>query len=284
MEKKLKKVQRGAATGFVVLKILRILLIIVAVALIAGLVILAVVNENDLPLDAVKDGKLVLDMQDLDLSQLNMDKLPDIGGLVQDGVLTLDLRDVKLVIMLLVAAGILVLAATYVLLLVAGKLFKHMKTEDTPFTVGNVRRLRLLGWLHIVFWACGIALSFFVGAEFIRRLSLPSNVNLSLNLSALLCSLIYFFLARVFSFGKAQGEALQAAQPAPEPEPAVPVVPVAPEPPVVPAAPAAPVFESPAEKPEPLPEDPALEKPAEEAADFVETVVKAAEETILPEE
>lgn len=284
MEKKLKKVQRGAATGFVVLKILRILLIIVAVALIAGLVILAVVNENDLPLDAVKDGKLVLDMQDLDLSQLNMDKLPDIGGLVQDGVLTLDLRDVKLVIMLLVAAGILALAATYVLLLVAGKLFKHMKTEDTPFTAGNVRRLRLLGWLHIVFWACGIALSFFVGAEFIRRLSLPSNVNLSLNLSALLCSLIYFFLARVFSFGKAQGEALQAAQPAPEPEPAVPVVPVAPEPPVVPAAPAAPVFESSAEKPEPLPEDPALEKPAEEATDFVETVVKAAEETILPEE
>ena len=67
MEKKLKKVQRGAAVGFVVLRILRILLIICAVAMIAGLVALAVVNENDLPLEAVKDGKLVIEMQDLDI-------------------------------------------------------------------------------------------------------------------------------------------------------------------------------------------------------------------------
>ncbi len=294
MEKKLKKVQRGAAIGFVVLKILRILLIIGAVALIAGLVILAVVNENDLPLDAVKDGKLVLDMQDLDLSQLNMDKLPDIGGLIQDGVLTLDLRDAKLVIMLLVAAGILALAVTYVLLLVAGKLFKHMKTEDTPFTAGNVRRLRLLGWLHIVFWACGIALSFFVGAEFVRRLSLPGNVNLSLNLGALLCSLIYFFLARVFSFGKAQGEALQAAQPAPEipvapTAPVVPVAPAAPAEPVAPAAPAEPVapqpvFGSPVSEPKPVPEVPSVDEAAEEAAQFGDAAVKEAMEPALPEE
>jgi hypothetical protein len=42
MEKRLKKVQRGASVGFVLLKILRILLIIVAVAMIAGLVFLAV--------------------------------------------------------------------------------------------------------------------------------------------------------------------------------------------------------------------------------------------------
>ena len=42
MEKKLKRVQRGASFGFVVLKILRILLIIAAVVMIAGLVFLAV--------------------------------------------------------------------------------------------------------------------------------------------------------------------------------------------------------------------------------------------------
>ena len=107
MEKKLKKVQRGASVGFVLLKILRILLIIAVVALIAGLVFLAVVNETDLPLDAVKAGKLIIDMQDLDLSQLGLDKVPNIGGLVQDGVLNLDLRDAKLAILMLVGAKIL---------------------------------------------------------------------------------------------------------------------------------------------------------------------------------
>ena len=102
MEKKLKKVQRGAGFGFVLLKILRILLIIVAVVLIVSLVVLAVVNENDLPLDAVKDGKLVLALNDLNLNQLGLDAVPDVGALVKDGVLTLDLKDAKLVVMLLV--------------------------------------------------------------------------------------------------------------------------------------------------------------------------------------
>ena len=244
MEKKLKRVQRGAAVGFVVLKILRILLIIAAVVLIAALVVLAVVNENDLPLEAVKDGKLVLEMKDLNLGQLGIDKVPDIGGLVQNGVLTLDLRDAKLAILMLLGAAVLALAATYVLLLVAGKLFKHIKKEDTPFTTGNVRRLRLLGILHIVFWAGGIVLGYFIAAEFVRRLALPmEKVNLSLNLGALLISLIYFFLARVFSYGKAQGDALQEYQ-------AMPVV----EPEPVPAPEPAPVYVAPAPEPAPMPE------------------------------
>ena len=244
MEKKLKKVQRGAGFGFVLLKILRILLIIVAVVLIVSLVVLAVVNENDLPLEAVKDGKLVLEMKDLNLGQLGIDKVPDIGGLVQNGVLTLDLRDAKLAILMLLGAAVLALAATYVLLLVAGKLFKHIKKEDTPFTTGNVRRLRLLGILHIVFWAGGIVLGYFIAAEFVRRLALPmEKVNLSLNLGALLISLIYFFLARVFSYGKAQGDALQEYQ-------AMPVV----EPEPVPAPEPAPVYVAPAPEPAPMPE------------------------------
>lgn len=248
MEKKLKRVQRGAAVGFVLLKILRILLLIAIVAVIAGLVFLAVANENDLPLDAVKDGKLVIDMQDLDLSQLNLDKVPNIGGLVQDGILTLDLKDAKLAVLMLMGAAVLALVATYVLLLVAGKLFKHMKKEDTPFTAGNVRRLRLLGTLYIIFWVCGIALSYFVGSEFVRRLALPANkVSLSLNLSSLLIALVFFFLARLFSYGKAQGEALQAAAPAPVPEPV-------PEP----------VYQAPAPEPVPVVEEPApaVEEPA----------------------
>ncbi len=250
MEKKLKRVQRGAAVGFVLLKILRILLLIAIVAVIAGLVFLAVANENDLPLDAVKDGKLVIDMQDLDLSQLNLDKVPNIGGLVQDGILTLDLKDAKLAVLMLMGAAVLALVATYVLLLVAGKLFKHMKKEDTPFTAGNVRRLRLLGTLYIIFWVCGIALSYFVGSEFVRRLALPANkVSLSLNLSSLLIALVFFFLARLFSYGKAQGEALQAAAPAPAPVPE-PV----PEP----------VYQAPAPEPVPVVEEPApaVEEPA----------------------
>ena len=257
MEKKLKKVQRGAAVGFVLLKILRILLIIVAVALIVSLVVLAVVNENDLPLEAVKDGKLVLNMQDLDLSQLNLDAVPNIGGLIQDGVLTLDLKDAKLVILMLIGASVLVLIAAYVLLLVAGKLFKHMKKEDTPFTAGNVRRLQLLGWLYIAFWICGIALGYFVGSEFVRRLALPADkVSLSLNVHSLLVALVFFFLARVFSFGKAQGEALQAA-----------VVPV-PAPVVEPEPMPAPVSEVPAAEPEPIAEPaPAAEETAAEAVE-----------------
>lgn len=261
MEKKLKKVQRGAAVGFVVLKILRILLIICAVAMIAGLVALAVVNENDLPLEAVKDGKLVIEMQDLDLSQVGLDKVPNIGGLVKNGVLSLDLKDAKLALMLLVAAGILVLAGAYVLLLVAGKLFKHMKTEDTPFTNGNVRRLRLLGVLYIVFWVFGIALSYFVGVELLRRLALPSDkITLSLNLSSLLVALLFFFLARVFNFGKAQGEALEAYLPAPEPEPV-------PEPVYqAPAEPQPVVAPEPVAEPEPAPFADPVATPVEEGA------------------
>ena len=272
MEKKLKKVQRGAAVGFVVLKILRILLIICAVAMIAGLVFLAVANENDLPLNAVKDGKLVLDMHDLDLSQLNLDTMPDLGGLIQDGVLTLDLKDAKLVILMLMGVSLLILIASYVLLLIAGNLFKHMKKEETPFTTGNVRRLRLLGWLYIVFWICGIALSYFVASEFVRRLALPNErINVSLSLSSLLVALIFFFLARVFSFGKAQGDALQANLPAPKPavEPVAepvyqaPAVEPVPEPipePVVEAAP------EPVTEPTPLPEEAPTTEPAESPA------------------
>ena len=279
MEKKLKRVQRGAAVGFVLLKILRILLIIAFVALIAGLVFLAVANENDLPLNAVKDGKLVIDMQTLDLSQLNLDKIPNIGGLVQDGVLTLDLKDAKLAVLMLMGVAVLALIAVYVLLLVAGKIFKHIKKEDTPFTAGNIRRLRLLGILYLIFWACGVALSYFVGSELIRRLALPGDkINLSLNLSSLLVALIFFFLARVFSFGKAQGEALQALESEPEPvdEPVY-------EAPVCQAPAAVPEPEpEPEPKPEPKPEP---EPVAEEHAPVVEAAPEeAAEPAVAPEE
>ena len=269
MEKKLKKVQRGAAFGFVLLKILRILLIIIAIVLITGLVILAVVNVDKLKLDAVQDGKLILDMQSLDLGQIGMDSVPNIGGLIQDGVLTLDLKDVKLAVLMLLGASILLLAAVYVLLLVAGNLFKHMKAEDTPFTTGNIRRLRLLGALHIVFWACGLVLGYFISSEFVRYLALPSDtVTLSLNLSSLLIALIFFFLARVFSFGKAQGEALQAAICAPSPVPEPRPEPV-PEP--VYAAPAEPVSQTPVSETVP--------NPAEESAG---SAVPAAEEIPAP--
>ena len=275
MEKKLKKVQRGAAVGFVLLKIMRILLIIAAVALIAGLVFLAVVNENNLLQDVAQDGKLVFDLKDLELGQLGIERVPDIGGLVQDGVLTLDLRDAKLAVLMILGTAVLVLAALYVLLLVAGNLFKHMKNEDTPFTTGNIRRLRLLGSLYIVFWACGIALGYFVGSEFIRRLALPGEkVTLGLHLSSLLIALLFFFLARLFSFGKAQGEALAAAVPAP-------VDPVAPVAPVTPVAPVEPVQETPVVLPEPEPEPVVEPEPVEPVAEPVEEVFEAPE---TPEE
>ena len=282
MEKKLKRVQRGAAVGFVLLKILRILLIIAAVVLITALVVLAVVNENDLPLDAVKDGKLIIEMQDLDLSQLGMDKVPDIGGLVKDGVLTLDLRDAKLVLLMLLGVGVLSLAAVYVLLLVAGKIFKHMKAEDTPFTSGNVHRLRLLGTLLLIFWACGIALSYFVGSEIIRRLSLPTNkVSLSLSLSSVLVALLFFFLARVFSFGKAQGEALRVAAPAPEPEPEpLPEPEPEPIPEPLPEPEPEPIPEP---VPEPIPEPEPVAEP-EPAAEPEAEAVDAEVEPVQPEE
>ena len=266
MEKKLKKVQRGAAVGFVLLKILRILLIIAVVALIAGLVFLAVANENNLPLDAVQDGKLIIDMQDLDLSQLGFDRVPEIGGLVQNGVLTLDLRDAKLALLMLLGAAVLALIGLYVLLLVAGNLFKHMKAEDTPFTSGNIRRLRLLVSLYIAFWVCGLALSYFVGSEFIRRLALPGDrVSLSLNLSSLLIALLFFFVARLFSFGKAQGEALQAAQPLPAP------VPMEPAP------------EAPAAIPQPEPAPVVEPEPVVEPAPVIEPVAEAVEEPAVEE-
>ena len=131
-----------------------------------------------------------------------------------------------------------------------------------------MRRLRLLGSLYIVFWACGIALSYFVGSEFVRRLALPGDkVTLSLNLSSLLLALLFFFVARIFSFGKAQGEALQSAEaalaPAPEPAPVAPAAPVEPAPVVAPEPIPAPAAE-PAAEPfvEPV-EEPIVEAPVE---------------------
>ena len=56
MEKKLKRVQRGAGVGFVLLKILRILLIIVAVLLIVSLVVLAVSPDAEKVMAALGAG------------------------------------------------------------------------------------------------------------------------------------------------------------------------------------------------------------------------------------
>ncbi len=267
MEKKLKRVQRGAAVGFVVLKILRILLIIAAVLLVGALVFLALYNENKLDLENVQNGMLTLDF-----AQFGISGIPQVGSLIQDGVLQVELKDLKLLLITLLSAALLALAGVYVLLLVIGNLFKHMKSEDTPFTAGNIRRLRVLGALYLTFWACSIVLSYFVGSEFIRRLALPTEkVTLSLNLSAILIALLFFFLARLFSFGKAQGEALQAAKAAPVPAPV-------PEPVVEPVyeAPAVPVI-----TPEPVEPEPAAEPVVEPVAEEIpEPMAEAEEETV----
>ena len=276
MEKKLKRVQRGAGFGFVVLKILRILLIVCAVLMIGTLIFLALYNENNLPLENIQDGLLTLDF-----SQFGISGIPQIGSLIEGGVLKVELKDLKLVLMMAVGAGLLVLVAAYVLLLVAGNLFKHIKKEDTPFTAGNVRRLRLLGTLYIVFWVCGMVLSYFVGSEVIRRLTLPTDrVSISLNLMSLVIALIFFFLARVFSFGKAQSDALAAAAPAPVAEPAPAPVYVAPQQPVYQAPVVTPEPATPAQEPLAAPEA----VPAAESVPVAETVEEPTEEIKLPEE
>ena len=156
----------------------------------------------------------------LDFSQFGITGLPKVGELIQDGVLKVELTDLKLVIVMLLSAALLVLAAVYVLLLVAGNLFKHIKAEDTPFTRGNARRLRLLGALFIVFWLCGMVLSYFLGSQIVQQLALPTDrVSIAVNLLPLGIGLVFFFLAAVFTFGRAQGEALSAQAPAPEPAP-----------------------------------------------------------------
>lgn len=277
MEKKLKRVQRGAAVGFVVLKILRILLIIAAVLLVSALVFLALYNENKLDLENVQNGMLTLDF-----AQFGISGIPQVGSLIQDGVLQVELKDLKLLLITLLSAALLALAGVYVLLLVIGNLFKHMKSEDTPFTAGNIRRLRVLGALYLVFWACSIVLSYFVGSEFIRRLALPTEkVTLSLNLSAILIALLFFFLARLFSFGKAQGEALQAAKAAPVPGPV-------PEPAVEPIyeAPAVPVITPEPVEPEPAAEpvvEPVAEEIPEPVAEAVEVAAEEIKEDMPPE-
>ena len=269
MEKKLKKVQRGAAFGFVVLKILRILLIILALVAVIALVISALYDVNKLPLDNVENGFLTLDF-----SQFGITGLPKVGELIQDGVLKVELTDLKLVIVMLLSAALLVLAAVYVLLLVAGNLFKHIKAEDTPFTRGNARRLRLLGALFIVFWLCGMVLSYFLGSQIVQQLALPTDrVSIAVNLLPLGIGLVFFFLAAVFTFGRAQGEALSAQAPAPESEPE-PV----PEPAYEP--PAAPVV---LPEPEPVPdaEVEPVEEPVEMPAEATHVFEPMAEEAPL---
>ena len=267
MEKKLKKVQRGAAFGFVVLKILRILLIILALVAVIALVISALYDVNKLPLDNVENGFLTLDF-----SQFGITGLPKVGELIQDGVLKVELTDLKLVIVMLLSAALLVLAAAYVLLLVAGNLFKHIKAEDTPFTRGNARRLRLLGALFIVFWLCGMVLSYFLGSQIVQQLALPTDrVSIAVNLLPLGIGLVFFFLAAVFTFGRAQGEALSAQAPAPEP---------APEPEPAYEPPAAPVV---LPEPEPVPdvEVEPVEEPVEMPAEATHVFEPMAEEAPL---
>ena len=269
MEKKLKKVQRGAAFGFVVLKILRILLIILALVAVIALVISALYDVNKLPLDNVENGFLTLDF-----SQFGITGLPKVGELIQDGVLKVELTDLKLVIVMLLSALLLVLAAVYVLLLVAGNLFKHIKAEDTPFTRGNARRLRLLGALFIVFWLCGMVLSYFLGSQIVQQLALPTDrVSIAVNLMPLGVGLVFFFLAAVFTFGRTQGEALAALTPAPEPEPV-------PEPEPAYEPPAAPVV---LPEPEPVPdaEVEPVEEPVEMPAEATHVFEPMAEEAPL---
>lgn len=269
MEKKLKKVQRGAAFGFVVLKILRILLIILALVAVIALVISALYDVNKLPLDNVENGFLTLDF-----SQFGITGLPKVGELIQDGVLKVELKDLKLVIVMLLSALLLVLAAVYVLLLVAGNLFKHIKSEDTPFTRGNVRRLRLLGALFIVFWLCGMVLAYFLGSQIVQQLALPTDrVSIAVNLMPLGVGLVFFFLAAVFTFGRTQGEALAALTPAPEPEPV-------PEPEPAYEPPAAPVV---LPEPEPVPdaEVEPVEEPVEMPAEATHVFEPMAEEAPL---
>lgn len=269
MEKKLKKVQRGAAFGFVVLKILRILLIILALVAVIALVISALYDVNKLPLDNVENGFLTLDF-----SQFGITGLPKVGELIQDGVLKVELTDLKLVIVMLLSAALLVLAAVYVLLLVAGNLFKHIKAEDTPFTRGNARRLRLLGALFIVFWLCGMVLSYFLGSQIVQQLALPTDrVSIAVNLLPLGIGLVFFFLAAVFTFGRTQGEALSAQAPAPEPEPE-PVAEPAYEPPAAPVT---------LPEPEPVPdaEVEPVEEPVEMPAEATHVFEPMAEEAPL---
>ena len=283
MEKKLKKVQRGAAFGFVVLKILRILLIILALVAVIALVISALYDVNKLPLDNVENGFLTLDF-----SQFGITGLPKVGELIQDGVLKVELTDLKLVIVMLLSALLLVLAAVYVLLLVAGNLFKHIKAEDTPFTRGNARRLRLLGALFIVFWLCGMVLSYFLGSQIVQQLALPTDrVSIAVNLLPLGIGLVFFFLAAVFTFGRAQGEALSALTPAPEPEPVPepayepPTAPVTlPEPEPAYEPPTAPVI---LPEPEPVPdaEVEPVEEPVEMPAEATHVFEPMAEEAPL---
>ena len=73
---------------------------------------------------------------------------------------------------------------------------------------------------------------------------------LNLNVTALLLSLIYFLLARVFSFGQAQGDALQKYLPAPEPEPAPEPAPAPELEPVAEPAPK-PLYQETIQEPEP---------------------------------
>lgn len=262
MDKKVKKIQTGAAIGFVVLKILRIILIVCMVLAVAALVVEALINENNLQGTLVHNGVITWDFTQMGVS------VPDVGGLIQDGVLRLEAKDFKLVIMLLTAVALIVLAAAYALLLVAGFLFKNMKNEETPFTRKNVRLLRLLAILGLVFWLGGIVLGYFAMSEIIRRLSLDiHSITIRFDLTTLGVCLLFFLLANIFNYGRAKEEDLKAANaalalmqtPAPAPAPAPVYVAPAPEEP-------APEMADPVIVPEPAPAEqaPAEEAPAED--------------------
>lgn len=238
MDKKLMSVQKGAKAGFVIVKILRILLIVAMVLLIGCMVAVSFVSEKEWVNKYVTNGDFSLDLGGF--------KLQNWGTLIQNGNLTVNLSELKLAIVSVCGCATAALLLVYVEFLLIGSVFKHMKTEETPFTKGNAKRLRVLGLLYFIFMAAGAVLQYLVAASVTKRLGLGSNsFNISLNLVDICWGLLAFFLASLLDFGRLQGEKLASLGTPAYTQPAAPADIV--EPAAVEEAPAAPAAEIPAE-------------------------------------
>lgn len=177
----------------------RILKIVQGFAIAMGIVCLIFI-----PLTAILGTKIIADASHPKLGVLDL-------KLAGDPAAYLNVPDIKLSIIAVLAASILVLCAVWYCLRVLREILSPMK-EGRPFEAGTSRKLRKLAWAVLV--GGGVAeVARVLGAVFelkayeIERLFDPALVsdvsfNYNIRLWFVVAALIIFFLSYVFRYGE----------------------------------------------------------------------------------
>lgn len=239
MDEKLKKLHGLSHAMDIVLKVLRILMIVgmslllvVAIVLYAlpvnkllgemgGLIFTIPQEGASLPTpDLDSDtpavvGELLDEMNDVlgelpagsySLSELGDSVTGSEGASVWSTLLgSIDWQRVVRIAATFVLLSLLIAGVLYAILLFAGKVFHAMRTQDSPFTRGNVKNLKVVGFLMIGYIGAKCLVSTIISAILLSALQSVSNVNvnfgLNISFADVVFTLVFFCLALVFDYG-----------------------------------------------------------------------------------